>query len=286
MTALLVDCLAWHTFRMQRANASTAAVKAGLACDMVVTNLNNICENKEKRNISGHKTRNKVVVRSKKKKKMEPSASCPPAVLTKEGWLYKKGRIHKNWKRRWMVLRGPLLYYFAQPHLKEVRKEETAVVPVNCESMNDTRHVSFLSSSRALPRASSTWRGPSSIEQRGCPVCSAWVGLLLPRPPALFSASSHQEQHTAHRQRPVPHQDGQRTQLHAEGRRDKRASFLPLLLHFPPPSLLNMHTAACLVQDVDNWLQMLRRAIRPAVSPGGALLAQLSCGLFFASLTN
>jgi hypothetical protein len=46
----------------------------------------------------------------------------PSAGERNEGWLYKKGRIHKNWKRRWMVQRGAQLFYFTQPHLKDVRR--------------------------------------------------------------------------------------------------------------------------------------------------------------------
>jgi hypothetical protein len=49
-----------------------------------------------------------------------PPGSPVAVVAGESGWLYKKGRIHKNWKRRWMVQRGPQLFYFTQPHLKDV----------------------------------------------------------------------------------------------------------------------------------------------------------------------
>lgn len=51
---------------------------------------------------------------------LSSSGEVGTALSLHEGWLYKKGRIHKNWKRRWMVLRGPQLFYFTQPHLKDV----------------------------------------------------------------------------------------------------------------------------------------------------------------------
>ncbi|KAH7832081.1 putative connector enhancer of kinase suppressor of Ras 2 [Monocercomonoides exilis] len=38
-----------------------------------------------------------------------------------EGWLTKQGHIRKNWKRRWFVLRGTTLYYYAK---KEDKKEK------------------------------------------------------------------------------------------------------------------------------------------------------------------
>lgn len=36
----------------------------------------------------------------------------PRSLIIKRGWLHKRGKFHTSWKRRWMVLRPPHLYYF------------------------------------------------------------------------------------------------------------------------------------------------------------------------------
>ena len=41
-------------------------------------------------------------------------------VVALEGWLYKRGQKHQNWKRRWFVLKtdsafGGHLHYYAKP---------------------------------------------------------------------------------------------------------------------------------------------------------------------------
>jgi len=45
--------------------------------------------------------------------------------IAHQGWLFKKGRIHKNWTRRWFVLyRKNTLSYFSQPLEEAVGTEQ------------------------------------------------------------------------------------------------------------------------------------------------------------------
>ncbi|KAK2964828.1 putative PH domain containing protein [Blattamonas nauphoetae] len=44
-----------------------------------------------------------------------------PPKLPKDGWLTKRGHVVKNWKRRWFILKGLDLFYFAS---KEDYKEK------------------------------------------------------------------------------------------------------------------------------------------------------------------
>jgi len=45
--------------------------------------------------------------------------STCPSQTTKEGWLYKKGEVNKNFQKRWFVLKGNLLFYFDKPADRE-----------------------------------------------------------------------------------------------------------------------------------------------------------------------
>ena len=46
----------------------------------------------------------------------EPKQASLQNDIVHQGWLFKKGRIHKNWTRRWFVLyRKNTLSYFSQP---------------------------------------------------------------------------------------------------------------------------------------------------------------------------
>lgn len=40
-------------------------------------------------------------------------------MIEKQGYLVKRGGIVKNWKKRWFVLRGNILYYYSAPDQKE-----------------------------------------------------------------------------------------------------------------------------------------------------------------------
>ena len=44
------------------------------------------------------------------------SSSCP---IDKEGWLWKRGEVNKNFQKRYFVLKGNLLFYFEKRYDKE-----------------------------------------------------------------------------------------------------------------------------------------------------------------------
>ena len=44
------------------------------------------------------------------------SSSCP---TDKEGWLWKRGEVNKNFQKRYFVLKGSLLFYFEKRYDKE-----------------------------------------------------------------------------------------------------------------------------------------------------------------------
>ena len=44
------------------------------------------------------------------------SSSCP---TDKEGWLWKRGEVNKNFQKRYFVLKGNLLFYFEKRYDKE-----------------------------------------------------------------------------------------------------------------------------------------------------------------------
>lgn len=44
------------------------------------------------------------------------SSSCP---TDKEGWLWKRGELNKNFQKRYFVLKGNLLFYFEKRYDKE-----------------------------------------------------------------------------------------------------------------------------------------------------------------------
>ena len=39
--------------------------------------------------------------------------AAPSDPITKQGWMHKKGGHRRNWSRRWFVMKGAFLYYFA-----------------------------------------------------------------------------------------------------------------------------------------------------------------------------
>lgn len=41
----------------------------------------------------------------------------------KQGWLHKKGRHFKNWKKRWFVLSPESLQYFTSPDMAKAKDE-------------------------------------------------------------------------------------------------------------------------------------------------------------------
>jgi hypothetical protein len=36
------------------------------------------------------------------------------------GWLVKQGALHKNWKKRWFVVRGGHMLYYSSPSVRDV----------------------------------------------------------------------------------------------------------------------------------------------------------------------
>lgn len=42
-------------------------------------------------------------------------------MAAKEGYLVKEGGSYKNWKKRWVILSGPFLYYFKSPQVSVPR---------------------------------------------------------------------------------------------------------------------------------------------------------------------